>query len=514
MAETAPTRGRVVMLVDNNVTPDSRVQKQARSMADRGWDVTLLGKKAGGSDRSAFTLGKAKVRLLTVPGRLHVRRHLMRRAVFRSPFAYPPGQVADYKLQQNKARKTDLRFRRAELAVGNHPWAALRTLWLGVMLFIAKAKGRWVRYRYDRTESLEGHRHRMDGRTDRFTNALWPRLMGSRSWRKLEPGFWDWELAYGPVVDKLKPDVIHANDFRMLAVGAHAKSRARDRGRVVKLVWDAHEFLPGIKSWSPHPRWHVAHCALEREFAPHADAVVTVSEEVGELLVKEHSLAERPTVVLNAPVVHDDERTIGDIRSFCGLAESTPLLVYSGVAGAHRGLGTMVEALSLLDGVHIAFVVAYPAGPYAQELLARAAELGVSERVHISPYVPVEDIVPYLSGADIGVIPIHHWPNHEISLITKFFEYSHARLPIVVSDVKAMSEMVRQTGQGEVFLAEDVEDFARSVSKILSNRSAYVGAYDRPGLLDAWTWERQADRLCEVYAQTLGRSAERVKVEA
>jgi hypothetical protein len=28
-------RGRIVMLVDNNVTPDSRVQKQARSAAER-----------------------------------------------------------------------------------------------------------------------------------------------------------------------------------------------------------------------------------------------------------------------------------------------------------------------------------------------------------------------------------------------------------------------------------------------------------------------------------------------
>ena len=38
-----PVRGRVVMLVDNEVTGDSRVQKTARSAAEAGWDVTLLG---------------------------------------------------------------------------------------------------------------------------------------------------------------------------------------------------------------------------------------------------------------------------------------------------------------------------------------------------------------------------------------------------------------------------------------------------------------------------------------
>jgi glycogen(starch) synthase len=36
-------RGRIVMLVDNGVDGDSRVQKTARSAADHGWDVTLLG---------------------------------------------------------------------------------------------------------------------------------------------------------------------------------------------------------------------------------------------------------------------------------------------------------------------------------------------------------------------------------------------------------------------------------------------------------------------------------------
>nr|BFF23499.1 hypothetical protein GCM10025732_14640 [Glycomyces mayteni] len=36
-------RPRIVMLVHNNVKGDSRVQKQARSIAALGWDVTLLG---------------------------------------------------------------------------------------------------------------------------------------------------------------------------------------------------------------------------------------------------------------------------------------------------------------------------------------------------------------------------------------------------------------------------------------------------------------------------------------
>jgi glycosyltransferase involved in cell wall biosynthesis len=136
-------------------------------------------------------------------------------------------------------------------------------------------------------------------------------------------------------------------------------------------------------------------------------------------------------------------------------------------------------------------------------LRKRAAALGVLDRVHFLPYVPHWQVVPMLSSASVGVIPIHHWPNHEIALITKFFEYSHARLPLVVSDVRTMSATVRATGQGEVFTAEDVVDYIRAVRTVLDDPERYRSAYDKPGLLDGWTWAAQAEVLNSVYRRLL-----------
>jgi len=104
-----------------------------------------------------------------------------------------------------------------------------------------------------------------------------------------------------------------------------------------------------------------------------------------------------------------------------------------------------------------------------------------------------------LSGADAGVIPILHFPNHEIALITKFLEYSHARLPIVVSDVKTMAETVERTGQGEVFEAENLGDFVRAVKAVLAAPEHYRQAYDAPSLLEEWTWENSATVLDAVF---------------
>ncbi|GFH34110.1 glycosyltransferase [Streptomyces pacificus] len=498
----------MVMLVDNGVNGDSRVQKEARSAAAAGWEVILLGKSPTKKEQS-WMLGDAEVRLLWVPGPLKRRRHEYRRAVLRAPLAYPPGPLAAYRRQKSKAWRVDLNYRRT---VAQQRGSAAARLGLVVPRAVAKVQARWIGLRVRQTRSLERRRKQMVSPLDRFTTAFWLKAMGDRAWRRLDPFLWDLELAYGKVIDELQPDLIHANDFRMLGVGARAALRARAARRHVKLVWDAHELVSGIKPWDPHPRWHVAQIAHEREYSKHADAVVTVSDTLADMLAEAHGLDEKPSVVLNAPEGETSPEhavePVPDLRELCGIGQEVPLAVYSGAAAPQRGLDIMVESLPQLPGTHVAFVVLRPESKYMTELAQRAEELGVRERLHILPYVPHYQVVPFLAAADIGVIPIHHWPNHEIALITKFFEYSHARLPFVVSDVKTMSAMVRQTGQGEVFEAENVQDYVRAVGAVLADPRRYRDAYT-PELLKEWTWEAQAETLDRLYTRLLPGSERR-----
>jgi glycosyltransferase involved in cell wall biosynthesis len=505
-----PTTGRrehVVMLVDNGVVGDSRVQKVARSAADAGWDVTLVGLSPDTGEHH-WEIGDARVRLIPVPRNLSPRAYQFRRPWLRSPLAYKPGGVADLRKQQIRAWRADLAMRRLELAeIPGGAAAPRRALWRGE-LFAAQVLGRWVRLRDRQLRQARERRRRFDGRRDMIAMRFWLTVLKDRAWRQLEPPLWDWELAYAPVVDELKPDLIHAHDFRMVGVGARAAIRARAQGRRVKLVWDAHEFLPGLKPRRNDARWMPAHVAYEREHSRYADAVITVSDELAELLQSQHQLPDRPAIVLNAPQQADAMPPPGapkpqDLRQLCGVGADTKLVVYSGAAAPQRGLDIMVEALPEVADVHVAFVVNAPDGPYLRSLIARAQQLGVADRVHVLPYVPHWQVVPFLAAADVGVIPIHHWPNHEIALITKFFEYSHARLPLVVSDVRTMAATVRSTGQGEVFRAEDVADFVRVLSTVLADPEKYRAAYDKPDLLKNWTWEAQAEILVHVYRSLL-----------
>ncbi|MEU1679421.1 glycosyltransferase family 4 protein [Micromonospora zamorensis] len=507
-SDARPTRRRVVMLVDNGVHGDSRVQKAARSAADAGWEVVLLGIRNARSEADSWRIGDAEVRLLRVPKPLHRLPREYRRSL-RRPLAYASTTAAAYRVQEIKAWKADLYERRVRVqALDGGLLSPVRRAAQLPSRAAATALARWVRFRSGETRRLRKLQADPEAPLTRLPVRFWQGLLGNRAWRRLDPGLWDFELAFRTALDELKPDIIHANDFRMLGIGARAKLRARAAGRDTKLVWDAHEFVGGITGRADNPRWLPAQIAYTAEYAAYPDAVVTVSDTLADLLQETHALPERPVVVLNAPMAPPAEADgdVPDLRALCGVDDGTPLLVYSGAVNPSRGCQIMVEALPELPDVHVAFVTINPNGDnqFSEALRERAVELGVADRVHLLPYVLHWQVVPFLSGADAGVIPIHHKPNHELALITKFLEYAHARLPVVVSDVKTMAQTARATGQGEVFTAEDLTDYARAVRAVLADPKRYRAAYDEPGLLEAWTWEAQARILDELYNSLLG----------
>jgi glycosyltransferase involved in cell wall biosynthesis len=502
------------MLVDNGVHGDSRVQKSARSMADAGWHVTLLGIKGANATEAEWKLGEATVRLVPVPLTLSTPYNQIRRSWLRRPFAYPPGRLAGYRVQLGKGRQADIRAARARIAARRRAGHGRATdvLTMAVLKLrgaTSRVSRLWIRFRAGQTTRVRTAQQDPASMVNRAGIAFWRRLRGPRSWRRLDPGLWDYELAVGPVIDRLRPDIIHANDFRMLGVGIRAAQRARAAGRPVRLVWDAHESVSGVMPRASNPRWLPAQIEYVREFAPQADAVVTVSPTLAQMLQTEHNLPQRPAVVLNAPpsAPHADEAAVPvpDLRGLCGIAADVPLLVYCGGVNPRRGLDTMIDALPDLPEVHVALVTLHPSGnnSASQELLGRAGGIGVADRVHLLPYVGHWQVAEFLSAASAGVIPIHHQHNHEIALITKFFEYSHARLPIVVSDVQTMADTVRATGQGEVFIAKDLASYLAAVRAVLADPQKYRAAYEKPDLLPGWTWEAQAEILDAVYRRVL-----------
>ncbi|TDW21482.1 glycosyltransferase family 4 protein [Kribbella kalugense] len=496
----------VVMIVANDVTNDTRVLKEAIALGTAGYRVTLLGVSASG--RTAIDTIEGGVVMIRVPGRFLLRDERNRRRRHRRDRRLLGERVELAETARTAARLADLRAetgraqaKRRAGAIGPASYQAGRA--------IRVVKGRGWRLAHG-ARSVAGWLTELESRQASGFWQWWDTWLPARTelvnWRSVIPEADDYEAIFADLLAQLRPDVLHAHDMHVIGVACRAAGVAELRGRTVKVVYDAHEYVAGLSQYGGRtPRMIAAWAQHERTYIRSVDRVITVSPAIARTLHKQYRLDREPTVVINSPQLAAEGGEVTDIRTAVGLADDVPLLVYSGGITRARGVETAIAALPLLPDVHLAVVcVPHTRTRPVDELRALAAEVGVKDRVHYLNPVQTADVVSFLRTADIGLIPILRYPSHEMALPNKVFEYTFAGLPVVTSDMPTLQEFVDKTGIGEVFTAEDPDDLAAAVQRVLKDPASYRHRVADPGLRSEMSWETQAAHLRDLYADLIG----------
>jgi len=508
---------RVVMMVANDVTNDSRVRKEAAALAETGAEVTVLGVSASGLPSREMLDGALIVRV-AVPFSLREERKRSRKA--RRDWRPP---LVGYKNRSTYvARSERVAAELKELkADSGHAIARAKSGQGNPLKFKAGVATRLLRRsRWQASKRATWVRKGVGNKADvpfkfgwRAYDGVIHRLPWPAPWRKLHPEALDLELAFGDLVDRLEPDVVHAHDMHVIGVATRAAGRAKLRGKDLKVVYDAHEYVAGLSRYGARTRRSIAAWANhEAEYIGQVDRVITVSPAIAQRLQREHKLTHEPTVIMNTPNPADVSVEVPDIRSAIGLASDVPLLVYSGGVTRARGIHTAVQALVDLPDVHLA-VVCVPgvATDAVRALQEQAVQLGVQDRLHCLDPVKPDEVVAFLRTADVGLIPILRYPSHEMALPNKLFEYAFAGLPVVVSDMPSMKEFVDHTRIGEVFVAEDAHDLAAKVRTVLADLDVYRERVAHPEYQQEVSWSGQAAKLRGLYGELAGRTLEVVQ---
>jgi glycosyltransferase involved in cell wall biosynthesis len=512
-AEWKPSwiRPKVVMMAGNDIIPDARVLKYAQTVANWDLDVTCIG-IPGRRLKGARELGKVHVLCPPIQSGVLVTGWRKRLANLKPWFsteaeytlAYGRWQYASRELRGDRGRDRRDRERAGGVSAAPGP---------------RKRSARERLLRAARWRSLRLHRAVLDARaypvrrakrkvdlTDMGIGKRRERLLTlyrylpTGRWRRVMPELVDQELSLGPLLDRIQPEVIHVHDVFMLGIAARAAHRAALDDRTIKIIYDAHEYIPGVPVVAP--RRVAAYSDLEREFIHDADRVITVSEPLAGWLQRDHHLASLPDVVLNAPVEPPADAEVKGLRQQLRLPDDVPLLVYGGGVNRARGVGTAVEALPQLPGVHLAIVAR--ANSVTAELQARAVELGVGDRVHLAPFVDAEVVPLYLRSATIGLSPLLHAPNHDIAVTNKFCEYIAAGLPIITSDTPAQADLVTELDLGAVYRAGDVGGLVQAVRTVLDDHERLAKRIaDDPQLRHRFSWAAQAEVIRSVYAEVM-----------
>jgi glycosyltransferase involved in cell wall biosynthesis len=268
----------------------------------------------------------------------------------------------------------------------------------------------------------------------------------------------------------------------------------------VPLVIDLHEAMPEFfRMRFPGIANSLVHRLLvfqERLSIRVASAAVTVNDALAARLVAIGVPAGKITVLLNSPSLARFDPAAYPGRAFC--ADGTLRLVYAGALTPTYEVDVVIEAIACLGSARPGLPVAlevYGRGDAEARLRARAAELGVADRVTFHGRIPIEDVPAAIAAADIGVAPTRRDPFTDFSLSTKIFEYGAMGKPAVASRLPLV-ERTFPAGSVSVYEPGDPDALAAALLAIVDDPPGREAAVALTSVrIGELSWEHEADRL-------------------
>lgn len=447
------------MFVQNGVHMDNRVLKEARVLRDAGWQVTIVGKQ---TDPSFLPFEDFEgIRIFRVSRGARGLRQNVNRG-FESGKRWLLDRLLV--LRPEPTMRGPRRYAQA---------AAYRGSRLAVYLPVLKVWG-------------AGYRQIMRLLTESEPSTY----------------LYDWDRAVAEIEPQITADVWHAHDIDTMVTADRLRRKYGG-----KLIYDAHEYwLDCNNVYTPVEK--AAWSVLEALYVHAADAVVTVSASISEVLAKRYRIAP-PALVLNTP----DYRAVARNRSLrdrFAIADDRYVVIYVGLITHQRGYEQLIDALPLIrDGV-LVFM-----GPgnaqYVDALKKQAQAKGVSDRVVFAGAVKPDEIQTFTAGADVGVVVGQRGSiSYECALPSKYFEYVFAGLPVATSAFVEMERLSKAYGLGETFDERDPASIAAALERIRQHASSYQGPdWDarRLALAEKYAWNSHKNDLLKIYDSLVPQEA-------
>ena len=243
--------------------------------------------------------------------------------------------------------------------------------------------------------------------------------------------------------------------------------------------------------------------ALETRCMADADLVVTLGEAMRDEIIERGVHPDKVIIVPNG-VSEEFLRPLPDdggrLRASLGISPGEYVVGLVSSLVAHEGIGTLLEAVKILNdrGVRTRALIVGD-GPERSALQRQAQALGIDA---IFPgRVPMSQVRAYHAVLDAFVVP--RTPDRVCQLVTplKPVEAMASGLPVVVSAVKALAEIVNDKVTGRLSPPLDAAALADTLQGLLEDRDlrAKLGANAREWVARDRTWAHNAARYQAAY---------------
>ncbi len=297
----------------------------------------------------------------------------------------------------------------------------------------------------------------------------------------------------------IHPNIVHAHDLNTLPLGNKIAKRYNS-----KLVYDSHELYIHRNKPYKTPKWYTKwQFKAEQRLIRKCDAVITVSQSIVDYLEKTYKIS-APHLIMNAPFKQkkDELSDSNNLKKILNISDEKQLLIYSGGISFNRGLDKLIQALALIPNCHMVFL-GRGNEKFKEYLSAIATESGVNDRFHFYGPVGSHEVTSYIQSADLGIAPIENvCLSYYYCAPNKVFEYIQGGIPVVSSDFPDMKSVVLDNDIGAVFDPDSHTEIAKVINEVINNRNKMTKFKENvKKLTDTYKWENEEKKLLALYNQ-------------
>ena len=289
---------------------------------------------------------------------------------------------------------------------------------------------------------------------------------------------------------RVHPAVVHAHDLDTLPLACCYGAVAH-----IPVVFDAHEFYPGMVRANVGSWLSRALESVERTLVGRVAAVITIGER---LAARYRAMGAQVWIVHNSHPLPDlDElNAVGrEKRHALGVPEDDLLVIYVGMLTRDRLIMPLVEAVKRMDRVWLAI------GGEGPQRIALEAAATTCKRIRLLGWVPLEDVVSVVSSGDVVYYGLdENNPNSRYFMPNLAFHALAAGRPLLVTPVGEIAEVVRQTGCGVVMDKASVQAAQAALARLAdSDWRVTLGQRARYICQEQYNWSYASEQLLALY---------------
>lgn len=288
-------------------------------------------------------------------------------------------------------------------------------------------------------------------------------------------------------------DILVSNDLDTLPANFLAAKLKK-----IPLVYDSHEYFTGVPELSNRPRTQRIWKRIEKICLPNADHAITVNYSIAKIYKQEYNKSFE--VIRNVPITTKPFlKDRSSLRTELGLPQDKNIIILQGAGiNIDRGAEELVEAMSYLSNYLLLIVGSGDVLPKLKKLVVTN---NLKQNVSFIPKQPIDILRKYTAAANLGItLDKDSNINYKYSLPNKIFDYIHAGIPVLASNLPEISKIVAQYNIGKICPDHNPKTIAKYIKEMLQAEDEMkIWEKNTTFAAKELNWDKEKEKLLAIF---------------